>query len=69
MELDASGSGDDVVAYQVAAVRLEAVPQDEQWSAEVGKQRFEKFDYLFLGDGPLMQPKAQTAEMHAGDQR
>jgi len=60
MKLDAAGRGGDVVAYQVAAMRLEAVPQDKQRPAKMSEECLEERDDLFFGDGPFMQPKAHA---------
>src|SRR6266540_3477997 len=69
VELDAPGGRSDVVAYQMTAMRPGAVQDDEQRTAEVSQQRFEKVDHLFSGNGAFMQAKAQAREVHAGDQR
>src|SRR5712691_12411586 len=55
MKLDTALGRGDVVANQVAAMRLQAVPEDEQRPAKVSEQRLEELDDLFLGDGPFMQ--------------
>src|SRR6478672_737732 len=69
VQLDAALRRGDVVAHQVAAMRLQAIPQDEQRPAPVGEQRREELDHLFLGDRPVVQTEAHPVEMHAGDQR
>src|SRR6266508_2327170 len=53
----------------MTAMRPGAVQEDEQRTAEVSQQRFEKVDHLFSGNGAFMQAKAQAREVHAGDQR
>lgn len=43
-DLDVSGQAVHVLAHQPTAVRLQAIPDDQQRLSQVGLQRFEKFD-------------------------
>jgi hypothetical protein len=57
MELHPARGRGDVVAYQVAAMRPGAVPDDEQRAADVSKERFKELDDLLFGNAPFVQAK------------
>ena len=46
-----------VLAHQRTGMRLQAIPDDKQWLLQVGLERLEKFDNLFLLDAVLVQPE------------
>ena len=47
----------EIIAHQMAAMRLQAIPDHQQGLLEMGLQRFEKFDDLFFLDAALVQPE------------
>jgi hypothetical protein len=68
-DLDVSGQAVHVLAHQPTAVRLQAIPDDQQRLSQVGLERFEKFDNLFLLDAALVQPEQAVGARQASDDR
>ena len=50
-------------------MRLQAIPDDQQWPLQVGLERLEEFDDLFLLDAALVQPEQAVAARQACDDR
>src|ERR671925_507502 len=69
MQVNLSVGGGDVVTDQDAAMGPGVVPNDEQRPAKLSTQRLEKLDHFFLGNRAFVQAKAQSGEMHAGNER
>src|SRR5664279_5765640 len=67
--LDVSVGGVQVLPYELAAMGLEAVPDDQQPALEVSAQRLEEFDVLLLLDRALVQPEHTARARQASDER
>ncbi len=67
--LNVSGQAVQVRAHQMTAMRLQAIPDDQQWLLQVGFERFEEFDDLFLLDAALVQPEQAVGTRQASDDR
>ncbi|MBS1179283.1 MAG: hypothetical protein H6R06_3695 [Proteobacteria bacterium] len=57
----------EVLAHEPAAVRLQAVPDDQQRPLQVRPQRLEEFDVLLLLDAALVQPEHAVRAGQAGN--
>ena len=55
--LDVSAQAVQVLAYKATAVCFESVPDYQQRLFQMGLERLEEFDDLFLLDAALVQPK------------
>lgn len=66
---DMSAQAVQVVAHQATAVRLQAIPDDQQRLLQMGFQRLEEFDDLFLLDAALVQPEQAVGARESGDDR
>lgn len=58
-----------VVAQQATAVRFQTIPDDQQRLLQVGLQRLEEFEDLFLLDAALVQPEHAVGARESGDDR
>jgi hypothetical protein len=59
--LDMSVQAVEIVAHDVAAVRLGPIPDHQQGLFEMSLEGFEEFDKLFLLDAALVQAKQAVA--------
>src|SRR5688500_10045098 len=62
-------TGLDVAAHQAALMSRQAVPDDQQPTADLFAQGFEEFDELRAANRASEQPEVKTPEGDAGDQR
>ena len=65
VKVNATGGGGYVVAHQMAAMGLEAVPEDEQRLPEMNEQRFQELHHLFFGDGSIAELTGVGREVKA----
>ena len=68
-DLDVAIQAVQVLAHQTTAMRLQAVPDHQQRLLQVGLERFEEFDDLFLLDAALVQPEQTIGACEASDDR
>ena len=59
----------EVVAHKVAVVRPGSVPDHQQGLLEMGLERFEEIDKLFLLDAAFVKPEQTVGARQAGDDR
>ena len=59
----------EVVAHEVAVMRSCSVPDHQQGLPEMGFERLEEFDQLFLLDAALVQPEQAVGARQTGDDR
>src|SRR3982751_1787547 len=62
-----SFGGVQVLAHELASMRLQAVPDDQQRLLQVSAQRLEELDVLFLLDGSLVQTEHAVRAAEPGD--
>ena len=58
-----------ILAYQIAAMRFQTVPNDQQRLLDVRAQRFEELDMLFLLDAALVEPEHELRPAQPGNDR
>ena len=59
----------EVVAHQMAAMRLQAIPDHQQGLLEMRLLRFEEFDDFLLFDTSLVQPEQEVGAAQPGNDR
>ena len=68
-DLDVSSQAVQIVPHQMAAVRLQAIPDHQQGLLQVSLERFEEFDDFLLFDSALVQPKQAVGACEPGYDR
>jgi hypothetical protein len=68
-DLDISGQAVQILAHQAAAVRFQAIPDDQQRLLQMGLERLEEFDDFFFLDAALVQPEQAVGAAQASDDR
>ena len=68
-DLDVCGQAVQALPHQTTAVRLQAIPDDQQRLLQVGLERLEEFDDLLLLDTALVQPEQAVGTRQASDDR
>ena len=56
-------------AHQTTAMRLQTIPDDQQWLLQVGLERLEEFDDLFLLDAAVAEPEQAVRARECCDDR
>ena len=69
MYLDVSSQAVQIVPNQATAMRLQAIPDHRLRLLQVGLERLEEFDDLFLLDAALVQPEHAVGARESGDHR
>src|SRR5664280_2429719 len=67
--LNVAAGGVQVLAHELAAVRLQAVPDDQQPLLQVRMQRLQELDVLLFLDAALVQPEHAVRARQSGDDR
>ena len=67
--LDVSVQRIEIVAHQATAMRLQAIPDQQQRLLQMVLERLERFHDLFLLDAALVQPEQAVAAAQASDDR
>ena len=68
-DLDVSGQAVQVLAHQTAAMRLQAIPDDQQRLLQVGLERFEESGDFFFLDTTFVRPEQAVGPCQASDDR
>ena len=68
-QLDMAVQSVQILAHQLAAVRLQTIPDHQQWLLEMGFERLQEFDDLFFLDASLMQSEQAVGARQPGDHR
>lgn len=61
--------GVQVVAHQATLMRLQAIPDHQQWLFQMGLERLGEFDDLLLLDAALVQSERAVRACQPGDDR
>src|SRR5574340_534179 len=68
-QLDMTAQPVQIFAHQFAAVRLQPVPDNQQWLFEVRLECLQEFDDLFFPDASLVQAEQAVVACQPGDNR
>src|SRR5882757_7724993 len=67
--LDVSSQAVEILAHQATAMCLQAIPDDQQRLLQMGLERLQKFDDLFLLDAALVQSEQTVGTRESCDDR